>query len=549
MAEVTNQSTLCQQNWTDAGDVCLSNTTTYFLRGSNTENSLTEASGGEKKDICTFEKVNISEADDCKSEIYAVAECGPEITSTSTSTPTSTPTSTAPTPIPATPTTESVSSSTQPESTTGPTEDRNDTAGDTDVSDTSKSNSLSLGATVNVGNNEDVDDGANVDAQNSEGDANANATATTATTGPADASGGAGVDASGFSGTHAAIIGAGAVFIVMLIAVAIIIKKRRAASKEATAAGQQGDGIALREFAVSHSHKNLTKAKASVELQSPYGFVDALPRAHSSTAQTVNNPGFVGIVLTDDGGGTDGTLSSADGKSRLREPESASTEKFKGKFRVPATFVPANDCRMALLRSGDILGVSRLHDIVEDVSCRLEQDGIAPTHQEYNHRFAFYMYTFNAQFLSPEQQFFAVLNQGLRRRQEEWFDQWMPFMYYLINALRTLPDVETTVYKGMAMPANVSKYNNKKKIHWCGFSSTTTDESVAQSFAGVGGLMLKIEVHNGKNVQPYSWFGKSEAELILTPNMEFIVTSKKPYTNAGITYIDLQQLPSETLYS
>ena len=43
--------------------------------------------------------------------------------------------------------------------------------------------------------------------------------------------------------------------------------------------------------------------------------------------------------------------------------------------------------------------------------------------------------------------------------------------------------------------------------------------------------------------------GKSEAELILTPNMEFIVTSKKPYTNAGITYIDLQQLPSETLYS
>lgn len=75
-----------------------------------------------------------------------------------------------------------------------------------------------------------------------------------------------------------------------------------------------------------------------------------------------------------------------------------------------------------------------------------------------------------------------------------------------------------------------------------------------QSFAGVGGLarglVLKIDVQNGKNVQLYSWFSKDEAVLVLTPNMVFMVCrAGKPYVVNGITYIDLLQLPSETLYS
>ena len=85
-------------------------------------------------------------------------------------------------------------------------------------------------------------------------------------------------------------------------------------------------------------------------------------------------------------------------------------------------------------------------------------------------------------------------------------------------------------------------------------SGTTTSEAVAQKFAGIGGLVLKMDVQNGKNVQPYSWFGKEEAELVLSPNMEFIVEGypkalKKPYKYAGRTYMDLVQLPTETLYS
>jgi hypothetical protein len=75
----------------------------------------------------------------------------------------------------------------------------------------------------------------------------------------------------------------------------------------------------------------------------------------------------------------------------------------------------------------------------------------------------------------------------------------------------------------MKMPSNIAKYDGSKKIHWSGYSSTTTDEKVAQTFAGVGGLVLRIVVKNAKNVQPGSWFGTTESELILSPNMEFVV--------------------------
>ena len=55
-------------------------------------------------------------------------------------------------------------------------------------------------------------------------------------------------------------------------------------------------------------------------------------------------------------------------------------------------------------------------------------------------------------------------------------------------------------------------------------------------------------MHNGKDIQPFSWFGSAEGELLLSPNMEFVVT-KKPHTHEGFTYVELTQIPNDTLYS
>lgn len=136
--------------------------------------------------------------------------------------------------------------------------------------------------------------------------------------------------------------------------------------------------------------------------------------------------------------------------------------------------------------------------LVDDIMIRMDEDGVGEGAADFNSRFALYAYTYEASFLKSHEQFYTVLNAGLRARKDGRFKVWMPFIYYLNNALGELPDVATTVYKGMAMPSNVDKYDGTKRIHWSGYSSTTTDEKVAKHFSGAGGLVLKITVQNAK---------------------------------------------------
>jgi hypothetical protein len=125
----------------------------------------------------------------------------------------------------------------------------------------------------------------------------------------------------------------------------------------------------------------------------------------------------------------------------------------------------------------------------------------------------------------------------------------MPFIFYTMDALKAIPDTATTVFKGMSQLPPNWKVDGSTAIHWSGFSSTSTDEKVSRSFAqGPDGVMLKIKVFNAKDVHPFSWFGENEKELVLSPNMEFVVT-KTLYNHEGINYLDLQQVPNEKIWS
>jgi hypothetical protein len=201
----------------------------------------------------------------------------------------------------------------------------------------------------------------------------------------------------------------------------------------------------------------------------------------------------------------------------------------------------------------------RIEDIVEDITARLEQDGIKRNAADYNMRFAFYAYTYEAPFLKPHQQLYYLLNAALRSREDGKFKAWTPFIYYLNKALDSLPNIETTVHKGMRNSKDhANKYDGTKIVHWSGYSSTSTDIEVAKKFAGPDGLVLVIGVLNAKNVQAYSWFGKEEAELMLSPNMEFQTSSgtkKHPQKGQrrmlhGRTYINLvERFTGEKIYS
>ena len=58
------------------------------------------------------------------------------------------------------------------------------------------------------------------------------------------------------------------------------------------------------------------------------------------------------------------------------------------------------------------------------------------------------------------------------------------------------------------------------RTHWPGVISTSADEAVSRTSAtGVNGVALKIRVVIAKDVQPSSWIGANEEELMPSPNV------------------------------
>uniref|UniRef100_A0A7S4G5S8 NAD(P)(+)--arginine ADP-ribosyltransferase n=2 Tax=Eutreptiella gymnastica TaxID=73025 RepID=A0A7S4G5S8_9EUGL len=196
-----------------------------------------------------------------------------------------------------------------------------------------------------------------------------------------------------------------------------------------------------------------------------------------------------------------------------------------------------------------------MQDIVDDIDRRMQhlvaQDDCAPGSTEHNRRFSFFAYTYEASWLQKEEQLYAVLNQDLRSRSTGRFKLWMPFLYHLTCALCSLPDVADTVFRGMNKLPATWIVDGTASLFFPGFSSTSTKEQVARNFAaqaGVEGVVLKIKVVNAKDLKDVSWFGAGEEELLLSPNMEFVVVNPL-YDRNGIRYLDLQQVPKNRIWS
>jgi len=78
------------------------------------------------------------------------------------------------------------------------------------------------------------------------------------------------------------------------------------------------------------------------------------------------------------------------------------------------------------------------------------------------------------------------------------------------------------------MPYSLSieqEYCCGRKIHWSGFSSTTSNIQTAIEFSTLQGIIAKIKVYNAKNIRRYS-FIPNEDEYLLSPNSKFVVVSK-----------------------
>jgi hypothetical protein len=159
--------------------------------------------------------------------------------------------------------------------------------------------------------------------------------------------------------------------------------------------------------------------------------------------------------------------------------------------------------------------------------------GLTPA--QLNRRFIFFAYTI-------ESGIYGRLNQALRERHGPRFDAWAPYLWHLSQALRALPSAPTTiVYRcgavasllaavltemylctvcsgremlrrngarlssGLDAP-NLDAYQLGRRIHWSGFSSTSTEPAVASRppfYHGPPGVVFRLKVHDAKDIQPF----------------------------------------------
>jgi hypothetical protein len=119
---------------------------------------------------------------------------------------------------------------------------------------------------------------------------------------------------------------------------------------------------------------------------------------------------------------------------------------------------------------------------------------------------------------------------------------WGVYVHFTLQALNKLPDFEGDVYRGYPdKETALSQYKKGRPIQWGAFTSATTSLSAAKQFSHgkSGGVIFKISVTSGKDINAYSFF-PAEGEILLSPNHRFFVFSE-PYEEDGFTMINLMQ--------
>ena len=155
-----------------------------------------------------------------------------------------------------------------------------------------------------------------------------------------------------------------------------------------------------------------------------------------------------------------------------------------------------------------------------------------------------------------EGNYYFEMNRKLRDRspagRAELMMTWGVCVHYTLKALAKLNDFHGIVYRGF--PATdkegiLQKYKKGRPIQWGAFTSTTTSLQAASGFAGAGGVIIKIDVQSGRNINPLSFF-PTEGEILLSPNHKFVVTSENGgYTEGGRTFIDMLETMGTWLVS
>ena len=122
-------------------------------------------------------------------------------------------------------------------------------------------------------------------------------------------------------------------------------------------------------------------------------------------------------------------------------------------------------------------------------------------------------YTHDLQDGKKEGNLYFEQNRQLRDRspagRQELRETWGLCVHYLLKALRRLPHFEDTCYRGFPSidrDVILQQYKKRRPIQWGAFTSATTDVEAARNLAGVGGVVIKLDVADGKDICALSFF-------------------------------------------
>jgi len=213
---------------------------------------------------------------------------------------------------------------------------------------------------------------------------------------------------------------------------------------------------------------------------------------------------------------------------------------YRGALELASEYKPTKTCLEEILVLSQ--EVPRLDYIILDCKKYLDSSNEDKTLNK-DERMALALYSYDLGMkCERSQNFYHVLNSVLQKRNNELMAAWRGYLFYFFSALRKINNQEITVYRGINCDIEFIKknYTKAKKIHWSAFSSTTTDVTIARSFCHKSKMIFKLEILNGKDIRKYSVI-KGEKEILLHPNMSFIVTKTARLESDGYWYVDLLQ--------
>lgn len=195
--------------------------------------------------------------------------------------------------------------------------------------------------------------------------------------------------------------------------------------------------------------------------------------------------------------------------------------------------------------------IAEIDTVIADVRARVSELRTAPTTRELTTRFdddelsGVVLYTHDNMTGDKEGQLYYEENKDLRLRDAQarmrMLKTWGTHVYYTLKAMGKLDDVIATTYRGLPDRETVGQqYKLGRPIQFGAWTSTARALESAKEYiedAGANGVILKIQVQTGKDINAISMF-PSEGEVLLTPSHRFVVT-RELYEEGGYWYVDL----------